>query len=291
MLAPELADAIETAIRSAESGNFTIRSIRPVGGGCIGTNYGIADGATRYFLKTANAPLSLFHAEADGLAALSRCTALVVPRAVATGSAGAASFLVLGWLDLHANGDEARLGEAIAALHSIDFPEFGWHTDNFIGLTPQDNTPHRDWPTFYRERRLLPQLRMAANNGAPELIERAAPLLAALPALFAGHRPAASLLHGDLWAGNKAYAAGRPCLFDPSIHAGDGETDLAMSELFGGFSPRFFAAYRAVRPLGDGYRARRPVYQLYHVLNHYKLFGGSYAQQAEWLMETALAGM
>lgn len=280
MLAPDLADAVERAIRSAESGNFAIRSIRPIGGGCIGTNYGIADGATRYFLKTANAPLSLFQAEADGLAALSRCAALVVPRAVATGSAGAASFLVLGWLDLHANGDEARLGEAIAALHSIEFPEFGWYADNFIGLTPQDNTPRRDWPTFYREQRLLPQLRMAANNGAPELIERAA--------LFAGHRPAASLLHGDLWAGNKAYAAGRPCLFDPSIHAGDAETDLAMSELFGGFSPRFFAAYRAVRPLDDGYRARQPVYQLYHVLNHYKLFGGSYARQAERLIRSAV---
>ena len=115
-------------------------------------------------------------------------------------------------------------------------------------------------------------------------------MLEALPRLLRGHAPAPSLLHGDLWAGNAAFlAGGTPVIFDPAVYYGDRETDLAMTELFGGFPEDFYAAYRAHAPLDSDYRARKTLYNLYHVLNHANLFGGGYAAQAENMMGVLLA--
>lgn len=291
MLSQELTAAIEAALVHTAGRGFRIRSVRAVGGGCISDNYRIDGDDQRFFVKVATDADHQFRAEADGLAALARCASLVVPQVVTLGRAGRSAFLLMTHLDLEAEGDEARLGNAVAALHDIIFPSFGWPRDNYIGRTVQINTPDADWIHFYRERRLLPQLRMAAQRGAPELLQGAGPLIDALPSLFQGYRPVASLLHGDLWAGNKGFVGGRPCLFDPAVHAGDAETDLAMTELFGGFSSRFYAAYRAARRIDENYPIRRPVYQLYHVLNHYNLFGGAYARQAANLMKAAVSGV
>ena len=82
---------------------------------------------------------------------------------------------------------------------------------------------------------------------------------------------------------------GAPVVFDPAVYYGDREADLAITELFGGFSDRFYAAYRETRPLAAGYPQRRTLYNLYHVLNHLNLFGGGYRAQAEWMIEQLLA--
>lgn len=256
-----------------------------MGGGCISRNFRISDPARTYFLKLGRGAGDMFAAEADGLAALARCDALVVPRVICQGNAGSEDFLVLEWLELDGSGDEARLGEVVAALHGIAFPRFGWHRDNFIGSTPQVNDWDEDWPRFFARRRLLPQLKLAATRGAPELRAGADAWLDRLPDLLAGHCPRPGLVHGDLWSGNRGFVAGRPALFDPAAYAGDGETDLAMAELFGGFGPRFFAAYRGGRPPAAGYGLRRRLYQLYHLLNHYNLFGGGYRRQAAAAIE------
>ncbi|MBX2857360.1 MAG: fructosamine kinase family protein, partial [Cellvibrionaceae bacterium] len=79
------------------------------------------------------------------------------------------------------------------------------------------------------------------------------------------------------WSGNKGYAAGRAYIFDPAVYYGDRETDLALSELFGGFSEDFYRGYQDTWPLDPGYRSRKPLYQLYHLLNHLNLFGSAYA--------------
>lgn len=284
VLTRTVGEAIEAAVRERVGHAFRLLRHTPVGGGCICDNYLVEGGGQRFFVKTASSGHNPFPAEADGLAALSRCPALVVPQVVATGRVGPVAFLVLTYLDLQAEGDDGRLGEAVALLHQITYPRFGWPRDNFIGSTPQANAQDTDWPRFWREQRLLPQLRLAARRGAPELLEAAAPLLEHLPALFTGDPPAASLLHGDLWCGNKGFVSGRPCLFDPAVYAGDSEADLAMAELFGGFSPRFVAAYRSIRPSREGDAQRRLLYQLYHVLNHFNLFGGGYARQAAQML-------
>jgi len=160
---------------------------------------------------------------------------------------------------------------------------FGWVRDNTIGSTPQTNAWADDWAEFWVSRRLGPQLELAACNGHTGRLQREGErLLARVPDLLRGHRPQPSLLHGDLWGGNAAVdAAGAPFVFDPAVYHGDRETDLAMTELFGGFDPAFRAAYRDTWPLADGYETRRHLYNLYHVLNHLNLFGGAYLGQAE----------
>ena len=106
---------------------------------------------------------------------------------------------------------------------------------------------------------------------------------------FANYSPPPALLHGDLWSGNYGVAGDIPVIFDPAVYYGDREADLAMTELFGGFSTRFYAAYRDALPLDAGYPVRKTLYNLYHILNHLNLFGGSYRAQAEQMMDKLLA--
>jgi fructosamine-3-kinase len=233
-----------------------------------------------------------FAAEAEGLRELELARAVRVPRVLATGIADMAAFLALEWIEAQPGSDaaERQLGERLAALHMVTAPRFGWRRDNTIGRTPQANELSADWVEFWRERRLRPQLTLAAERGFARLLsERGERLLAAVPALLEGHMPRPSLLHGDLWGGNwLATTAGEPVLFDPAVYYGDRETDLAMTRLFGGFGAAFYRAYEAAAPLPPGAPLRAELYNLYHVLNHANLFGGGYARQAQAIMERLL---
>lgn len=180
---------------------------------------------------------------------------------------------------------ERQLGVQMAALHRQVAPQFGWFRDNTIGLTPQRNTWSDDWPDFFREHRLELQLDLACKNGyAAELGEAGRLLAATLDSLFDGYTPVASLLHGDLWAGNWGSVNGEPVIFDPAVYYGDRETDIAMSKLFGGFGQPFYAAYEESWPMAPGHERRLKLYQLYHVLNHLNLFGRGYLDQARRLL-------
>lgn len=265
-----------------------------VAGGSINRCYRWQAAAGVMFVKVgARTAQAAFAAEADGLRELGEAHVLRVPRVLATGVAGAAAFLALEWIERGTAGEacERRLGEQLAALHSVTAPRFGWWRDNTIGRTPQSNAWSGDWVEFFAERRLRPQLVLAVRNGfAALLAERLERLLAALPALLAGHAPRAALLHGDLWGGNwLASAAGEPVLFDPAVYYGDRETDLAMTRLFGGFGAAFYRAYETAAPLPAGAAVRGELYNLYHVLNHANLFGGGFAHQARELIDRLLA--
>lgn len=283
-------DALRAAIYGATSHPFGLPRTRRAHGGDISEAMLVDDGERRYFVKRQPiARRAMFESEADGLAALG--AHLRVPAVVALGETGDEAFLVLEALDLHGSGDAAALGEALARLHRAPQATWGWQRDNWIGSTPQHNAPAGEWVDFWRSRRLGAQLQLAAENGLPAaLLRDGERLMADLPAFFSGHAPAPSLLHGDLWGGNHAYLAdGSPVLFDPAVYCGDRECDLAMSELFGGFSSDFHAAYRAAWPLDAGYATRKRLYNLYHILNHANLFGGGYAGQAASLMQALLA--
>lgn len=282
--------AIAAAIGEATGRPFRATEVAPVGGGCIHEALRVSGehggAAASFFVKVNERErAALFAAEADGLAALREAGAIRVPAVVAHGEAGGHAFLVLEWLELGglAATSAALLGAGLAKLHRHTRERFGWARDNFIGATPQENAPADDWHRFFRDRRLHPQLRLAARNRLPSrMIDRGERLLADCEAFFRNHRPAASLLHGDLWGGNAAALAdGTPVVFDPAVYAGDRETDLAMAALFGGFPPDFAAAYQDAWPLPDGHRIRRELYNLYHVLNHANLFAGGYVRQAE----------
>ena len=264
-----------------------------VGGGSIARSFVVGDASRRCFVKLDRADAAaVLAAEADGLAALRRCAQLRVPEVFGYGAIDVASgfaYLVLEYLELAPlRGNAAAAGRALAALHRCAGERFGWPCDNFIGRTPQSNGEDDDWPRFFAHRRLAPQLELARRNGVH--LPGADRLLAALPAIFGDYRPLPSLIHGDLWHGNAALDAnGTLALFDPAVHYADRECDLAMASLFGGFPAGFFAAYHDAWPLADGHAERRTLYQLYHVLNHANLFGGSYGGEAAALIARLLA--
>jgi protein-ribulosamine 3-kinase len=265
-----------------------------VSGGSIHRCYRWRCGDSLLFVKvaagTGGAALA---AEAAGLEALAGAQAVRVPRVLARGAAGCSAFLALEWIESRPAGREAerRLGERLAAQHRVTGATFGFAADNFIGRTPQPNGWLSDWTEFFRERRLRQQLALATQSGFADLLERpGARLLESVGALLAGHRPQASLLHGDLWAGNwLADPHQEPVIFDPAVYYGDREADLAMTRLFGGFGRAFHDAYQAEAPLPAGHAVRAELYNLYHVLNHANLFGGGYARQARATIDRLLA--
>ena len=237
--------------------------------------------------------LSAFDAEAAGLAELAAAAAIRVPALLGTGTAASTAWLALRWIDFATpvRHSEALLGEQLASLHRVGAPSFGWHRDNSIGATPQRNAWDDDWARFFVRNRLAMQLDLAETNGASSrLLERGRQLGEIAGALFTSYRPVPSLLHGDLWGGNWATdVSGEPVVFDPAVYFGDREADIAMTRLFGGFGPAFYAAYQAAWPLDPAAGTRRGFYNLYHVLNHFNLFGGSYGAQAEGMIERLLA--
>ena len=255
----------------------------PAAGGCIHDCYRVSIGGTARFLKTNSMQHEdAFAAEADGLQAL-RSAGLRAPAALKHGIAAGRAYLLLEHLELESTGDFAALGRMLAGAHRKAGPRFGWHRDNYIGATPQANGWKDDWAQFWLERRLQPQLDLAKRNGfdlktKPDLD------------LLKGHDPQPSLLHGDLWRGNAGFTPQGPVVFDPAVYYGDREADLAMTELFGGFPPEFYDAYEAVFPLDRGYEKRKPLYNLYHLLNHLNLFGAGYLGQVRETLRLLLLG-
>ena len=273
-------DQLEAALD--DRGAAPITEATPVSGGCInnGARVGTEDGRTFFVKWNVAAPERMFEAEADGLDALASTDTLRVPEPLASGGGGHTPVWLL--LEYIAPGSPAgdypeRLGSALARLHlSRREGPFGWPRDNWIGALDQSNEESGSWSVFWRERRISPQLELARESGFLKgaVLDR---LLDVIPAALEDV-DSGGLLHGDLWGGN-AYAGedGGPVVIDPAVYRGHGEVDLAMTELFGGFGRRFYTAYDTVLPITSEYAAyRRDLYQLYYLLVHVNLFGGSY---------------
>lgn len=266
----------------------------PISGGSINAAYRLDCEARSYFIKINRSDrLDMFTAEFEGLVELSESETIRVPGSVVTGADEAHAWLVTEFIEFGRQraDSESRFGNQLAAMHRRTASEFGWHRHNTIGSTFQDNTRHSDWLTFFREQRLAYQLGLLEKKGmGKSLYAIAEPLLESVPLFFSGYTPEPSLLHGDLWGGNRAFDEhGAPVIFDPAVYYGDREADIAMTELFGGFGADFYAAYQNAWPLDEGYAVRKTLYNLYHVLNHANLFGGGYQHQAEGMIKRLLA--
>ena len=268
--------------------------IKSVAGGDINSAYHIENDTVSWFIKTNRPSLAdMFEAEAAGLKELGSLNALRIPEVITTGQTPQCSYLVLEHIPLQRLNSQsaALMGEQLAALHSHQQAFFGWHTDNTIGSTPQINTRNHDWTDFWKNQRLLAQLQFAQNNGFNGHLQNKGEKLAEkLDAFFSNYNPYPSLLHGDLWGGNAASDGnGNPVIYDPACYYGDREADIAMTELFGGFGNDFYQAYQHHLPLDDGYKTRKTLYNLYHILNHLNLFGGGYQHQAEAMIDSLLS--
>jgi protein-ribulosamine 3-kinase len=292
---------LSETISESKRNNYEVTAYSSVAGGDINRAWKLQLRDTHgdmalFFVKQNRAELAeMFTAEAEGLAELARNPELRIPAVIAQGIADDHAYLVLEHIAFgHGSTESAvQLGQGLAAQHQLRAANYGWHRDNTIGSTAQLNPWAEDWIEFYRKHRLGTQLELAQRNGAPSRLLRAGEQLQdALPQFFADYTPSPSLLHGDLWGGNWGTDQhGMPVLFDPAVYFGDREADLAMTELFGGFPSDFYAAYNEAFPLDPGYRSRKDLYNLYHILNHFNLFGGGYANQALRMIERLLAAI
>lgn len=284
---------IAAAISAASGEPFDATTQSRQGGGCINSAFTLSGQSQTWFVKTNTAErLDMFEAEAAGLNALADAATIGVPRALCTGTSGDTAFIVMRYLKLGHGSTLAwrEAGRLLAELHRSSADAFGWERDNTIGATPQHNDWDSDWIGFWRDRRLGFQLEEAARNGHSGRVQTLGEQLLTRFDTLIDHAPMPSLLHGDLWGGNMAFDdAGAPVIYDPATYYGDREAELAMTELFGGFSADFYAAYREAWPLSSGYRVRKTLYNLYHILNHLNLFGGGYGAQAEHMMQSLLA--
>ncbi len=274
--------------------SFEIKTHSAVSGGCINSAYRIQSENKAYFLKlnTAN-KLAMFEAEADGLAELEKAKAIRVPHAVCSGVNGSQSYIVMENISLTGRGSMQDFAAQLEKLHRYTNSQFGWHRENTIGSTLQNNQQMDNWLEFWNTQRLGFQLALAKKNGANKgLLDKGERIQSELGQFFQGYDPEISLLHGDLWSGNYAFTDnGDAVIFDPATYYGDREADIAMTELFGGFSSDFYAHYNERWPLDDGYRVRKHLYNLYHILNHFNMFGGGYESQADGICSQLLASI
>ena len=259
---------------------------RSVGGGCINHAAKISTSVGDFFLKwNASAPSDMFLKEASGLNEMSQAaSSLVIPKVIwSTEVDDFPGLLLMEYLQAATNtsGFDEQLGRGIAQLHRKTASAFGFHHSNYCGTTIQDNTWTDNWPEFYAQQRILAlvlQIKTARGMSSEEL-KVYEMLVDRIPVLLA-HQTVPSLIHGDLWSGNYMYSANGPALIDPACSYADREMELGMMKLFGGFSAKVWDAYQEEFPLPKEWQQRIRLYQLYHVLNHYLLFGGSYGQQA-----------
>jgi len=258
------------------------------GGAAVGNVVDKATG-TRYFTKSTGLQgYNMLNAEYEGLRAMAETNTIKVPTPIAKGTSANNAFAIFEYLNFGGGGSMKQMAEDLAAMHRCTSPDgrYGFHIDNTCGATPQDNTWEATWADFYARRRLDHILKLSERDGAhfPNRQE----LLDKVKAILQDHNAPPSLVHGDLWSGNKGFADGRPVIFDPATYYGDREVDLAMSYLFGNFGGEFYAAYEAAYPLEPGFEQRKTVYNLYHILNHFVLFGGGYLGQAQGMIDRIL---
>lgn len=284
--------AIARAISDASGRAFELQSISHLGGGCINETVKLTgrDG-TNWFLKSnTGADTAAFAAEFDGLKALAAAGSIRVPAPLIYGSDEGQAWIALEYLPLVEvrRASQEQLGGRLAELHRHPQSYFGWHRDNTIGATTQLNPRSDDWVAFWREHRLGFQFSLAARGGSR--FDGTEELLARLGELFAGYQPRPSLLHGDLWSGNVgSLADGSSVVFDPACYFGDREAEFGIVVMFGGFTADFFRGYNRVWPLDAGFKRRLPLYELYHTLNHFNLFGAGYADRCQQLMTGLVA--
>lgn len=280
---------IINTINQNNNSTFELINYKSMGGGCINQAYKLIGKDKSYFVKLNSASLvSMFCAETLGLEEMYNTHTIIVPKPMCYGVSGNNSYVVLEYLNLGRGDNQSwhLLGQKLALLHQIKVEKpFGWHTNNTIGSTPQINDYDDNWADFFAQKRIGYQLTLARRRGGN--FTNIQNIIHQVKEILANHHPSPSLLHGDLWSGNAGFNdKGEGVIFDPACYYGDREVDIAMTELFGGFPQIFYEGYNEQLPLDKGYNQRKTIYNLYHILNHFNLFGGGYESQAKNIIKS-----
>lgn len=273
-------------LRHLYGSSVLLLDFRSVGGGCINRASKISTSVGDFFLKwNASAPADMFVKEAAGLNEMRLSgTSLFIPKVIWSKEVDDfPGLLLLEYVQpaVNTTGFDELLGRGIAQLHRKTASAFGFHHSNYCGTTIQDNIWTDNWPEFYGQLRIWAIVQqIKAERGMPsEELKIYEGLVCKMPVL-SSHQTVPSLIHGDLWSGNYMYATNGPAIIDPACYYADREMELGMMQLFGGFSSRVWEAYQEEFPLPEGWQERIRLHQLYHILNHYLMFGGSYGRQA-----------
>lgn len=280
---------IQEIIRGVGDTSF-VEAIRSVSGGDINDAFFVETGKQCYFVKiNPDAVGNFFSYEADGLRILQATETLPVPDVYFEGEKDGTPILVLEWVkDKHTQSTEEELGHGLAYMHQTYGQAFGLDYDNYIGTMRQPNSWHREWLSFYGDNRLDWQAQVARQKGHwdQKREKRMEKLLLRLEDWLPKY-PKPATLHGDLWGGNWIVGTGGvPYLIDPAVFYGHHEYDLAFTELFGGYSSRFYDAYREVQSIPAEYEERRPLYQLFYLLVHLNSFGENFGAPVDRILKT-----
>ena len=277
---PQIVEIIEQSL------SVVVTGARSVSGGSINDAWCVLSDSAKYFVKINNTYQfpGMFQAEAKGLRLISVTGAIAVPEVILEEAAGEHSFLVLEWIDARrptAKASEA-LGRSLAQMHKNTAAHFGLDHDNYMGSLHQSNKIHQRWSDFFIEERIQPMVRIAANKKlvTGDDVRSFDLLYKNLPGLFTEEAP--SLIHGDLWGRNYLVDQNeRPYLIDPAVSYGHREFDIAMTNLFGGFSDGFYSTYNETFPLAKGWERRLDLWNLYPFLVHLNLFGSGFLEQVK----------
>jgi fructosamine-3-kinase len=288
----ELMNQVATSIAEATNEPFTPSSFSGGGGGDWASTGTIIDEKQQkeYFVKSSNmGGYAMLNAEFEGIKDIYDSKTIRVPRPICKGSSDANFYIVFEKLALGGRGDGLQFAKDLCAMHKTTSPNgmYGWKINNTCGATVQINTWTETWPEFWDQHRLGHILGLSKRKGAK--FEEEVELREKVKELLHQHTVVPSLVHGDLWSGNSAYTQdGNPVIFDPATYYGDREVDIAMTKLFGFQSREFYETYNKEWPLEEGYELRETIYNLYHILNHYVLFGGGYLSKAKSMITRIL---
>lgn len=287
----QLFELVQTHYLKDYTAPLKINSCKAVGGGCISSALRLETNMGLLFIKfNSSGPTDLFMREFESLAEFQKSNNefIVFPEPLlAKPIDNLPGYLLCSYLEPGKSGnDDEKLGRGLAQLHQLTNSKYGFTGHNYCGATLQDNSFKTSWIEFYTENRIAHLIRLIRHSrswtSSDENITSL--FLKEIPGLLPEvSKP--SLIHGDLWSGNYMYTTKAPALIDPCVSYCDREFELGMMTMFGGFSPTVFDAYNEYFPLPDGWRSRNLIYQLYHVLNHYYLFGGYYKNQALDIMK------
>lgn len=279
------------ALRKVENNEPKLLRLVPVSGGDINEAFQAVTENGNYFIKlNSNVPSSFFQIEAEGLKQMRETGTVHVPEVhffnqPETGQTG---IFIQEWIEGERNENtEYQLGTELGSMHLIQQSKHGYPKDTFVGEWRQSNSLYENWVSYYREKRLLPQLELAAaQHRLPG--QRGSNLEKVITRLddWLDAKAPASLLHGDLWGGNWLPGKdGKAYLIDPSIFYGDRLMEISFTELFGGFSTSFYKGYKEAAPLPSHYPEVKPLYQLFYLLVHLNLFGEMYGSQVDRIIK------
>ncbi len=258
-----------------------VASISSIGGGSIANCYQVQLENNSILFAKYYDHREMIESELTGLLELSKCSTIIIPKIKYHNK----NLLIMEFISSITPNDHTYINYAkqLASLHQVTHKQFGFKVNNYIGSTKQINTFNHSWPEFFFNQRIMFQYQLLEKKHLidMEFKNQFKNLEEITYKLLSSKRIKASLLHGDLWSGNYMFSTNnKGVLIDPAVYYGDREVDLAMTQLFGRLPNNFYQAYNEINPISNQFKHKCTLYNLYHVMNHWNIFGDSYKSQA-----------